>query len=256
MRFVLMRVVLIDDELMALENLKYVIGQFDGVEVAGVFTNPLEAIQEIGFIRPDAVFLDIEMPQLNGFVAAEEMLGILPGICIIFVTAFDEYAVKAFEVNAIDYILKPVSKKRLKQTIDKLVKNCGAYRKGEQVQRTDRAISEYFKKQINKIIAWKEEKIILLNPDQVLYLYANERDVFVITEHGQLKVRNSLNYWEQRLFQFNFFRCHRAFLINLDKIEMIRPMFNNTYEIKLISHTRSIPVSRKYARELKQMISL
>jgi DNA-binding LytR/AlgR family response regulator len=256
MRVVLMRVVLIDDELMALENLKYVIGQFDGVEIAGVFTNPLEAIQEIDTIRPDAVFLDIEMPQLNGFVAAEEIFGILPGVCIVFVTAYNEYAVKAFEINAIDYILKPVSKKRIEQAIGKLVKNCGGLRQGGQVEGTDMIIAEYFKKQINKIIAWKGEKIILLNPNQVLYLYANERNVFVITEHGQLKVRNTLNYWEKRLLHFNFFRCHRAFLINLDKIEVIRPMFNNTYEIKLISHDDSIPVSRKYARALKQMLSL
>jgi DNA-binding LytR/AlgR family response regulator len=256
MRAVLMKVMLIDDESMALENLKHVIEKCNGIDVVGAFTDPLEALQKFADLKPDAVFLDIEMPQVNGFTLAEEMYGILPEICIVFVTGFDEYALKAFEINAVDYILKPVSKTRLDQAISKLVKNRGTNYENEQVKNRDRVIDTFLKKQINKIIVWKGEKILLLNPDEILCFYSSEGKVTVGTERGQFMVRNTLNYWEERLSGSNFFRCHRAFLINLDKVEMIRPMFNNTYDIKLSKYPHNIPVSRKYGKQLRNIIGL
>lgn len=251
-----MKVMLIDDELIALENLKHVMGQNIEIDVVGAFTDPLEAVQNFARLKPDAVFLDIEMPQVNGFTVAEEMYGISPGVCIVFVTGFNEYAVKAFEVNAVDYILKPVSKRRLEQAIGKLYKNHGKSRESEQVRNQDKSVDTLFRKQINKIIAWKEEKILLLNPEQGLCFCASGGNVTVVTGSGHFTVRNTLNYWEERLSELNYFRCHRAFLINLDKIENIRPMFNNTYDIKLVDHPHNIPVSRKYAKQLKYILGV
>jgi DNA-binding LytR/AlgR family response regulator len=251
-----MRIVLVDDELMALENLKYVIGHFKDIEVAGAFTDPLEAIQKICHLKPDAVFLDIEMPQVNGFTVAEEINEILPCAHIVFVTGFDEYAVRAFEINAIDYVLKPASRKRLEQTIKKLFKSYGGHCGSVQTVKSRKAISELSRKQTNKIIAWKENKILLLCPEQILCFSAKGGEVTAITRRGQYKVRNTLNYWEELLSESGFFRCHRAFLINLDKIEVIRPMFNNTYDIKLVDYSANIPVSRKYAKKFKQILGL
>lgn len=251
-----MDVMLVDDELMALENLKHVLEKCRKVNIIGAFTNPLEALQKFAELKPDAVFLDIEMPQVNGFTLAEEMYGILPEICIVFVTGYDEYALKAFEINAVDYILKPASKTRVERTISKLIKNRGTIYENGQVKNKDSIIGTYFKKQINKIIAWKGEKILLLNPDEILCFYSSEGKVTVVTERGQFMVRNTLNYWEERLSGSNFFRCHRAFLINLDKVEMIRPMFNNTYDIKLSKYPHNIPVSRKYGKQLRNIIGL
>ncbi|HHW49729.1 MAG TPA: response regulator [Clostridiaceae bacterium] len=251
-----MKVVLVDDELMALENLKYVIGHFRDIEVVGAFTDPLEAIQKICQLKPDAVFLDIEMPQINGFTVAEEISEMLPETRIVFVTGFDDYAVKAFDINAIDYVLKPASKRRLGQTIDKLVKNRGNHSKDAQTEESRKAISTLSGKQTNKIIAWKENKIFLLRPEQILCFSAKGGEVVAVTKFGQFKVRNTLNCWEERLSESGFFRCHRAFLINLDKIEVIRPMFNNIYDIKLVDYPDNIPVSRKYAKQLKQILGL
>jgi len=251
-----MKVVLIDDELTALENLKYVIGNFKDIEVVGTFTDPLEALQRICNLNPDAVFLDIEMPQINGFTVAEEISEILPGASIVFVTGFEDYAVKAFDINAIDYVLKPVSRRRLGQTIDKLVKNHWNHCESAQTEESRKAISTLSGKQANKIIAWKDNKILLLNPEQILFFLAKGGEVTAVTGRGQFKVRNTLNCWEERLSEYGFFRCHRAFLINLDKIEVIRPMFNNTYDIKMIDYPANIPVSRKYAKELKEILGL
>jgi len=250
------RIVIVDDEYMALENLKYVMKHFECLEIVGMYTDPIEAIQNIAILKPDAVFLDIEMPGVNGFTVAEEIIEVLPGICIVFVTGFDEYAVKAFEINAIDYILKPVSGKRLEITIEKLLKNLSDSRNREDnpIIESNRKISALFRKKINKVIAWKENKIILLDPEQILYFTALAGKIVVITNQGEFEVRNSLNYWEERMSCNNFFRCHRSFLINMDKIEMIRPMFGNTYDIKLTGCSQYIPVSRKYARQLKCML--
>jgi DNA-binding LytR/AlgR family response regulator len=251
-----MKVVLIDDEAMALENLKYIIGQFADVDVLDTFTDPLEAIQKLNHLKPDAVFLDIEMPQINGFTVAEEIYEVLPDVSIIFVTGFNEYAVRAFEISAIDYVIKPVSKRRLKQTIDKLFNSRREYKEGEQPGGPYRTTATLFRKQVNKIITWKEGKIMLLNPGQILYFCADEGDIAAVSEYGNFKVRDTLNYWEERLSEFNFFRCHRSFLINLEKVELILPMFNNTYDVKLVNHPINIPVSRKYARQLKQTLGL
>jgi len=247
------RVVLIDDEYMALENLKYLLSHFSCLEIVGMYIDPLEAIQEINLLRPDAVFLDIEMPKVNGFTVAEEIIETLPDTCIVFVTGFDEYAVKAFEINAIDYILKPVSSKRLELTVNKLLKNLsrtnikdndmGNDTELASFAETNKKISTLFRKKIDKVIAWKEDKIVLLDPVQILYFTASDGKTTVITSKGVFEVRNTLNYWEERMSNNNFFRCHRSFLINLNKIEMILPMFGNTYDIKLAGCSEYIPVS-------------
>lgn len=241
-----MKVIIIDDEPAALENFSYAIKQYENVEVMGVFTDPLEALERLEALKSDAVFLDIEMPQMNGFTVAEEIYEILPDVRIIFITGYDEYAVKAFDINAIDYVLKPVSRSRLKQTIEKLSKSWGEI--------LDDRSSSLFRKQINKVIAWRGDRIVLLDPDQVLYFYADEGNVIVVTQRECYRVKETLNYWEERMSQLNFFRCHRAFLINIDKIRVILPMFNNTYHIRFANHPDIIPVSRKYAKELKRIL--
>lgn len=251
-----MRVILIDDEPMALENFRYVIRQCEGVEILGAFTDPFEALQRLGNLKPDAVFLDIEMPQINGFTVAEEIYAALPDACIIFVTGYNQYAVKAFEINALDYIVKPISKKRLKQAIEKLTKNSEKGLQGKQSGKSIGVFDSLYSKQINKIVARKGEKIVLLNPEQVLYLCVKKGNVYAVTEHQIFSVHETLNYWEERLSESSFFRCHRAFLINIDKIKIIIPMFNNTYNVKFSNHSDNIPVSRKYAKQLKQLLGL
>lgn len=108
---------------------------------------------------------------------------------------------------------------------------------------TNKKISTLFRKKIDKVIAWKEDKIVLLDPVQILYFTASDGKTTVITSKGVFEVRNTLNYWEERMSNNNFFRCHRSFLINLNKIEMILPMFGNTYDIKLAGCSEYIPVS-------------
>jgi len=118
----MIKVILVDDEKPALRVLEFLLKKFDGISIEGVYTNPLKAIEEIEAIKPQAVFLDINMPQLQGIDVASRILDISPDTDIIFITAFDEYAVEAFELHALDYLLKPVDPERMKKTIEHLMK--------------------------------------------------------------------------------------------------------------------------------------
>jgi DNA-binding LytR/AlgR family response regulator len=249
------KAMLVDDEKIALEELEYVLGRLGNVEVQGAFSDPLEFLKVLPKYRPDVIFLDIEMPEVNGFVVSEEILAQKPDTAIIFVTAYDEYAIKAFEANALDYVLKPVSPKRLQLTITKIIqKTAGNNEKLATCCLSQPALC--FKPNMNKILVWENEEIILLKPSAVLYLKAHEGNVLVVTEEQEYKTRNTLNYWEQRLADLGFFRCHKAFLINMDKIEKITPMFNNTFMLRLTNHREEIPVSRNAGKKLRKIFGV
>ncbi|MGI6450681.1 MAG: LytR/AlgR family response regulator transcription factor [Desulfitobacteriia bacterium] len=251
----MIKAVLVDDEEMALEELAYALEQFENLNVLKTFSDPLEFLKELPNCQPDVIFLDIEMPEVNGFVVCEEILAHKPDILIVFVTAYDEYAIKAFEANALDYVLKPVDMKRLQQTIKKIVS-----RSSENSQERPCAClpqpDQYLKSSMNKIIVWENEEIILLKPSSVLYFKVQDGSVLVVTEQKKYKTRNTLNYWEQRLSKRGFFRCHKSFLINIDKIEKIVPMFNNTFILRLTNHREEIPVSRNGGKALKRVIGI
>jgi len=252
----MIRAVLVDDEALALKNLKYVLEQSEDIVVQEAVTNPLEALVKIGALKPDVVFLDIEMPGINGFAVAEEVLKIVPNILIVFVTAYDEYAVKAFEANAVDYVLKPVSPDRIRRTIEKIQKTCRLRNVSKAYADSIRNTGSMLGQTFNKITAWKNERIYLLNLNQVLYLTMIDGEAAVITEQEEYKVRETLNYWEEFLHDSGFIRCHKSFLVNIDKIRSICPMFNSTFSIKLNNYEMEIPVSRRYAGKFKQALNL
>jgi two-component SAPR family response regulator len=118
----MIKAVLVDDENPALRVLEHLLKAYPEITIAGMYTNPLKAVEEIGRLKPEAVFLDINMPQLRGIDAASMILDASPGTDIVFVTAYDQYAIEAFELNALDYLLKPVTPDRLKKTVERLMK--------------------------------------------------------------------------------------------------------------------------------------
>jgi DNA-binding LytR/AlgR family response regulator len=116
----MIRTVLIDDEIMSIENLKYALSSYKEVEIIGTFAHPLQALKVIDRLMPHVVFLDIEMPEISGIALAREILKVTPDACIVFVTAFNEYSNKIPETNMLDFVLKPVSKRKLYKTMKKL----------------------------------------------------------------------------------------------------------------------------------------
>ena len=253
----LINTILIDDEEIAVAQLEYLLKQYPEIDVSATFTDPVTALEKIHLYQPDLIFLDIKMPEISGLAVAEEIMCILPKTYIVFVTAYDQYALNAFDYNAIDYILKPVSSKRIDRAIQKILTNFSNDKLKNTLPSKLSKIRTTYGKGFNRIIAVEEAgKIILLNPSDVIMFTPRGHGALIHTQQKIYNTKQSMNYWEERLAEFNFFRCHKSHLVNFDKIEKILPMFNNTYLLKIYNYPTEIPVSRNKAKELSEILGL
>jgi DNA-binding LytR/AlgR family response regulator len=253
----MIKIITIDDEEPALEEINFILNKNDNVEIIGGFTDALGAIKEIEALEPDAVFMDIEMPEINGFSAAKEILAINSNISIIFITAFDEYAVEAFEVNALDYIMKPVSEERIDAALDKISNKLILQEKhSENIYDKITLVEKSFKRNLDKIIIWKDDEIFLLKPSEIYYFTKENGDIIVVTKEQRLKTKDTLENWENKLSEYNFFRTHRSYLVNLDKVKKMSPWFNNTYILLLENMPGEIPLSRTRLKEFKTILGI
>ncbi|NLJ87386.1 MAG: response regulator transcription factor [Epulopiscium sp.] len=251
-----MRIILVDDEKPALEELTYIINKYSFIELIGTYNNPTIALERILKEKPDVVFLDVEMPEINGFTIAREIIRAEMDTIIVFVTAFDEYAIKAFEVNAVDYILKPFHEERIDLTI-KRIKNISKQHNKENNQKVIQKILEIQEtKPINKLPVWKNNRILLLNPEDIIYCTMEDGKTVIVTEDERYITDGKLIYLEEILKQDGFFRCHRSFLVNLNTINEVIPWFNNTYIIKMKGIDDEIPISRRHMKEFKKLLNI
>jgi DNA-binding LytR/AlgR family response regulator len=252
----LLSTILIDDEEIALQQLSYLLEQYPEIDVRATFSDPVTALEKARHYQPDLIFLDIKMPEIGGLAVAEELTRILPAARIVFVTAYDEYALKAFEYNAVDYILKPVSARRIEKTVGKVLANLGSRAKPALATKLSK-IRKQYGKGFNKIIAVEDAgKISLLSPADVVMFTPRGHGAVIHTKKNTYYTKQSMNYWEERLVELNFFRCHKSYLVNFDQIEKILPMFNNTYLLKIAGYPAEIPVSRSKAKELSDILGL
>lgn len=230
---------IVDDENLAIKELETLLGQFPDLQVIGSNERASLAVKEINEKKPDLIFLDINMPGLNGFELLEQ-LDEAPEV--IFVTAYDEFAIKAFEVNALDYILKPVNPDRLKDAVLKLEK------KSQQT----------LKDQTDKLNL--DRKIFIKDGDRCYFVPV--RDIFLIESEGNyVKVyfenkkpllHKSLTYMEARLPENIFFRANRQFIFNMDYVKKIEPYFNSTLLIELQSGQR-IDLSQRQSVKFREL---
>jgi len=253
----MLKVILVDDEEPVLDELSYILGKLDRVEILGCYTNPVEALEHIRRSEANLVFLDIKMPQISGLCVAQEIIAFEKNIGIIFVTAHDEYAVKAFEINAIDYVMKPVSIERLNGCIDRVLnrKGFGGSVNSEALEKIQNFGEGAFPSR-NKIVVWQEDEIILLKPSDVLYLAAEQGNTVIVAVDGRYISKDPLDAWERKLKYLRFFRCHRAFIVNMNRIEKITTWFGGTYNIHLEATSVTIPVSKRNVKGLKKAIGL
>ncbi len=240
------KTIVVDDERLGRKELLSLIQNHSGLEVVADYGNPNEAIKGIEELKPDLVFLDIQMPGKTGFELLEE-LDRVPHV--IFVTAYDEFALKAFEVNAMDYILKPVEEDRFSSAVNKAI--------------------ETIKEEKTKA---NEHSSNLLSGDDQVFLKDGERCWFVhlrdvekfesvgnyIKVHfngNRPLILKSLNNLEKRLSDKEFFRANRKFIINLKWIKKIEPWFNGGMQVELTTGAK-VEISRRQASKLKDMMSL
>lgn len=250
----MLRSILIDDEDHALNELEYLLtNKKNLVNIIGSYTDPEKALSEVDWRKIDLVFLDIEMPIINGLDAAREIHSYNKYINIVFVTAFNDYAYEAFKVNAIDYILKPINEEKLTNKIIELNTTINLSSAGNALWKKINEIEKHLKKDNYKIIAYDDDELVFLNIQDVLFIESESKSTYITTKHRRYKSKNTLDLWETRLVYLGFFRCHRSFIINLNYLKKISPMFNNNNIVKLHECNIEIPISRRYFKKLKEL---
>jgi len=229
--------IIVDDEMPARKELSYLIEQNSDITILKDFDDAPEALEYVRQAKPDLVFLDISMPQLDGMSFARQLRQWGVDSRVIFVTAHREYAVEAFELEAFDYLLKPFSEDRLELLLNKLS-----------------ALDPVEISYPEKLTLWKSEKMRVVPVTELCYIEVREREVHIFTKEDAFVVVSSISSFQKKLDPKKFFRCHRSFVVNLDKIEEIIPWFNHTYQLKLKDIESPIPVSRHYLSEFKQIM--
>ena len=246
----MIRVILIDDEPLARSLLRNYLDSIEEVEVIGEFGNGFDGLKAITNLKPDLVFLDIQMPKLNGFEMLE-LLDELPHI--IFVTAYDQYAVKAFESNAVDYLLKPFSQERLLITFQKakeLIQNSAYNYPIKQL------ISDHEKHQetIDRIAVKTGTKIKIIFVEDIEYMESQDDYVMIYTVDGKYLKQKTMKYFENNLPNQSFIRVHRSYMVRVDFVEQIELYEKDSYMIKL-KNGQTIPVSKSGYSRLRSSLN-
>ncbi|HEY6447330.1 MAG TPA: response regulator [Acidobacteriaceae bacterium] len=262
--------VIVDDEALAREELKYLLDTTGEVDVLAEGTNGVEAVELIRTHHPDVVFLDVQMPGLDGFAVLKKLLEVgngdpLPQI--IFATAFDQYAVRAFDVNAIDYLLKPFDKARVLQAVERartrLQEENSEARAGTGDLRVDTLLKlieqqQAPKQHSGKIVLQAGSRLLLIDQKDICYASIDDGVISVVTPtiEGQSKCRTLEELLEQ-LDPATFWRAHRSYLVNINQIREVVPWFKSTYQLRMADKKQTeIPVSRAQTRRLRELFNL
>lgn len=252
------RTVIVDDEPLALEEIEYQLRDFPDIKVVGSAKNGIEAIEVVKKTNPDLIFLDIQMPGTDGFGVVKNLLkkGKVPHL--VFVTAYDEHAIKAFEVNAIDYLLKPVEKRRLAQAVEKVKKLSGAVSEREGSEsRLDRLLSSLQKRlePPRKLTLKVGGRYMLVDAREVIYATVEGGVISVVTDSvtGSSHCR-TLEELQQSLPEEIFWRAHRSHILNINRIREVLPMFKRTYYVKMgDAKGTELPISRAQIGRMKEL---
>lgn len=249
--------VVVDDEPLARDELKYLLSAYEECQVIGEAEDGGEALQLVARLHPDVVFLDIEMRGMSGYDAARKMLAEPKPPLIVFATAYNEYAVGAFELGAIDYLLKPFVDERLAKTIER-IKNLKARQEDwqEAVARVARLLEDN-QQSVKKLPVEKNGAIKLLDYGDIFYGRARGGGVQVFTADDSYTFNDTMAELEERLNREGFFRVHKSFLVNLKRVEGVLPWFKGTYWLVMGDRKRTqIPVGKGQVKELKVLLGL
>lgn len=237
--------IVIDDEQFAREELTELLQETQEVEVVAQASNAIEGLKLIYALKPDVVFLDIQMPQVSGV----DLLGMLdPDTMpyVIFITAFDQYAIQAFEDNAFDYLLKPVDPKRLNKSIQRLLKT----NRSQETQHTQAQIDSFTSKQLQQVPCVGHQRIMIIPLQDIEMAFSDLSGVHVQTAQQTASSQLTLKTLEEKT---ELLRCHRQYLINTKAIKEIRLLDNGLAEVTTNSGNIA-PVSRRYLKSLKAVL--
>jgi two-component system response regulator LytT len=262
---------IIDDEPLARQELVYLLQAAGGVEVLAQGTNGIEAVGLIRSYAPDVVFLDVQMPGLDGFAVLKKLREQkVPIPQLVFATAFDQYAVKAFEVNAVDYLLKPFDRQRLVKTLEKV--RAAVLQRGDSAgegSTTDSRLDALLRlvetrtqpatrAQTGKVIVRAQSRLLLVDQREICFAAIDSGTISVVTGNieGQSNCR-TLEELTEQLDPAAFWRAHRSFVVNIQHIREVVPWFKSSYQLRMDDPKRTeIPVSRGQTKRLRELFNL
>ena len=257
-----LRTVVVDDEQLAREDLCFLLGQLEGIEVVAQAGNGLEALRIIEEHAPDVVTLDVQMPGLTGFEVARRLLRAGVEAQVVFVTAYDQHAIEAFEVNAVDYLLKPVESGRLMTALERVRRRLSSARgpvktRADDLEKLLQALGE--RQSRREQLALKVgDRYLLIQSDEVVHASVEDDVITVVTNSlsGTSNYR-TLDELQTRLDPAVFWRVHRSHLVNINKIKEIVPWFSRNYMLKMKDGKGTeIPVSRSQTKRLREYLRL
>jgi two-component system response regulator LytT len=255
-----LKAVVVDDEQLAREELCYMLEKMGDVEVLAQAGNGLEAVGIVERFAPDVVFLDVQMPGLSGFEVAHRLIQSGTSPNIIFVTAFDKHAIEAFEVNAVDYLLKPVDGARLEQALEKARKRLTVLKDvplNDQVERIVQLMAERQSKR-EQVAVKVGERFLLVQAEEIIYASLTDDSINIVTSQlaGTSNFR-TLDELQSRLDPSIFWRVHRSHLVNINKVKEIVPWFSRNYILRMKdAKATEIPVSRAQTKRLREYLRL
>ena len=254
-----LKTVVVDDEQLARDELRYLLERLGGVEIVAQAGNGVEALRVIEEYQPDLVMLDVQMPGLTGFEVARRVVQAGLESQLVFVTAYDQYAIDAFEVNAVDYLLKPVEAERLATAVERVRKRLAAEKPRKEAELEPLLQMLADRQGRREQLAIKvEERFLLVQTDEVVHASVEDDQIRVVTNSlsGTSNYR-TLDELQTRLDPAVFWRVHRSHLVNINKIKEIVPWFSRNYILKMKdAKGTEIPVSRSQTRRLREYLKL
>jgi len=236
------KTIIADNEPLALEQLEKYLRESNGIEILASCKNGKEALEAIEKFKPDLVFLDIEMPELSGIEIMETLENdSMP--FVVFVTAFDEYAIQAFEIDALDYLLKPYNEKRFNETLKRARKYIEQFVNEKEIEGDN--------KYLTRLLIKTSKKMFFIDVENIIYIEASGNYAKIITPESTHLIRSTLKYLDEKLNPQNFARVHKSTIVNLNKIKELEQWFTGDYEI-LLKNGKKIKMSRNYRDVLER----
>ena len=245
----IVKALIIDDEQLARQLIRNYLKSYDGIEIVGECENGFEGVRNIAELKPDLVFLDIQMPKLNGF----EMLELVDNRPeVIFITAHNDFAIRAFEMNAVDYLLKPYSQERLIAAVQKAA---GKIKTGAGKDKDlDQLIHQPLSEKLERIVVKTGTKIKVIPVDKICYFEAQDDYIMLYTDEGKHLKQGTMKYYEDHLDTSKFIRVHRSYIVRIDQVVQLEPYSKDNYLLKLKNGT-ALKVSRNGLKNLKDKLN-
>lgn len=242
-----MKILIVDDEPLARKELRYLVQQNSAATEIMEAEGVADAEKIVSEKQPDMIFLDIHLSDGSGMALAERLKSMPHSPYIIFATAYDQYALEAFDADAVDYVLKPFRQSRINEAIARVKKR---------LANRHPAANSGTMKNSSRLLISNDERTIILQKKQILYVQAQQGQIIIQTmDNRKLTSKQTLTNVLQQLDSANFLRVHRSFIVNLNAVTELQPSFNHTYELTLTDGSK-IPVSRSYVAQVKQTLGL